>query len=346
MVKATAKTSLFGTASLEEAGDEKLRDLYWNRAQLKQQFAEKEDENHRLKKLLEEQEGSVARAEQKLEHLENLLLDPEWVHNIVVHYQLRGLSARCCRMLATFAEQLKQQREERRHKMVVAEWNETRKNDLAVAEQALMAHRADLNDIENQITAEHLRVESMNGLSKLLRGRQSSAVIDELEAQVAVARERDAELLGAVEVIRKREPPPVPGLDIKAKRSINFMILAFAQDLLLRFSDANFAAMVRESSEKSAGAIKYGSPADCSKLLRQVATETRRIEDRADTPDALKARAARIAEHADFTADDEAVPVPGTVAAVFAFDANGGVRTSDINILGQDYWQLTRVVSR
>ncbi len=346
MVKATAKSTLFGTASLEETGDEKLHDLYWNRAQLKQQFAEKEEENRRLQKLLQEQEGSVARVEQKLEHLENLLLDPDWVHNAVVHYQLRGLNARCCRKLASFAEQLKQQREERRRKQVVVAWNESRKSDLAVAEQALFAHRADLQDLENQVTAEQLRMESMNGLSKLLRGRQSSAVIDELEAQLAVAREQDAELLEEVEVIRKREPPPVPGLDIKAKRSINFMILAFAQDILLRFEDPNFAAMVREASEKSPGAINYGSPADCGKLLRQVTAETRRIEDMADTPDTLRARAARIAEHADFESADNAVPVPGTVAAIFAFEATGGVRTTDVNILGQDYWQLTRVVSR
>ena len=36
------------------------------------------------------------------------------------------------------------------------------------------------------------------------------------------------------------------------KRSINFMVLSFAQDLLLRFSDRNFAAMVRESGEAPA----------------------------------------------------------------------------------------------
>ena len=346
MAKATAKSTLFSTASPEEAGDEKLHDLYWNRAQLKQQFAEKEQENQRLQKLIQEQEGSVARVEQKLEHLENLLLDPDWVHNVVVHYQLRGLNGRCCRKLATFAEQLKTQREERRRKQVVIEWNEGRKKDLQAAEQLLLQHRADLQDIENQVTAEQLRMESMNGLSKLLRGRQSSAVIDELEAQLAVARERDAELLGEVEAIRKREPPPAPGLDINAKRSINFMILAFAQDILLRFEDTNLAAMVRESSEKSPGAINYGSPADCTKLLRQVSAETRRLEEIADTPDALKARAARIAEHADFGADDDAVPVPGTVAAVFAFDAAGGVQTTDVNMLGQDYWRVTRVVSR
>lgn len=346
MVKAAAKSTLFGTASLEETGDEKLHDLYWNRAQLKQQFAEKEQENQRLKKIIQEQEGSVARVEQKLEQLENLLLDPDWVHNIVVHYQLLGLNARCSRKLATFAEQLKQQREERRRKEVVMEWNDSRKADLAAAEQALLAHREELHELESHITAEQLRMESMNGLSKLLRGRQSSAVIDELEAQLAVARKRDAERLAEVETIRKREPPPAPGLDINMKRSINFMILAFAQDILLRFDDANFAAMVRESGEKSAGAINYGSPADCGKLLRQVLAKTRRIEEIADTPGVLKARAARIAEHADFESQDDAVPVPGTVAAIFAFDATGSVRTTDVNILGQDYWQLTRIVSR
>lgn len=346
MGKATAKSARFGAASPEDSGDEKLRDLYWNRAQLKQQFAEKEHENQRLKKIIREQEGSVARVEQKLGHLESLLLDPEWVYTTVVHYQLLGLNARCCRKLAAFAEQLKQQREERRRKQLVSDWNAARKADLAVAEQALTAHRAELSELENGVSAERLRMKRTNALSKLLRGRRSSAVIDELERRLGGAREREAELLNEVKSIRESKPPPAPGLDVKSKRSINFMILAFAQDILLRFEDANFAAMVREASEKSAGAIRYGSPDDCARLLRKVTAETRRVEEIGDTPEILKARASRIAEYADFESVDDAVPSPGTVAAIFAFDLMGGIQTTDVNILGQNYWQLTQVVSR
>ena len=56
---------------------------------------------------------ATARLQQKLDHLEELLLDPDWAANVVVFYQLRSLALRCQRKLAKFAEQLKQQREQR-----------------------------------------------------------------------------------------------------------------------------------------------------------------------------------------------------------------------------------------
>ena len=55
----------------------------------------------------------AARITQKLEHLEGLLVDPEWVHTVVVFYQLRHMNRRCASKLGKFAEQLKQQRERR-----------------------------------------------------------------------------------------------------------------------------------------------------------------------------------------------------------------------------------------
>lgn len=342
-----AKIALFGnTPDLEETGsDDKLHDLYWNRAQLKQEYARQADENFRLKKLIKEQEGSTARVQQQLEHLENLLLDPAWIHNVVVFYQLRGLNVRCCRKLAAFAEQLKQQREQRMHKQDLVEWNEQRRKDASVVEAAIGEQRMQLQILEDQVLAERQRKESMNGLSKMLKGKQASAAIDELEASMAVATQREQELLAELEEIQNRQPPPVPGLEIAQKRSINLMILAFAQEIYLRFDDRNFAAMVKESSEKSVGAINYGSKEDCDRLLAKVLVQSERLEAPSELADVLKQRVAKIAEHADFANADDAVPAAGTVATLYAFDA-GGMRSADGNLMGEDYWQISQVLAR
>ncbi len=341
-----AKTPLFGNEpALEETGTDKLHDLYWNRAQLKQAYAKQSDEIYRLKKYIKDQEGATARVQQKLDHLENLMLDPEWVNNVIVFYQMRGLNARCCSKLARFAEQLKQQREQRLHNHELVRWNEVRKQDAMVVEKSIGEQRMQLQLLEDQLLAEQHRVRSMNGLSKMLKGRQANAELDELSAQIEAAGQREEELLGELDAIQKRSPPAVPGLDIAAKRSINFMILAFAQDIYLRFEDRNFAAMVKESQERSVGSINYGSKDDCDRLLRKIAEQAKRLEEPADLADSLKQRAARIAEHADFSNNEEAVPTAGTVATLYAFEA-GTVRTADGNLLGEDYWQVTRVLSR
>ena len=54
---------------------EKLLELYWNRAELKKAFTDLRTEKFRLQALIKEQEGATARFEQKLNHLEQLLLD-------------------------------------------------------------------------------------------------------------------------------------------------------------------------------------------------------------------------------------------------------------------------------
>ena len=61
---------------------------------------------------------------------------------------------------------------------------------------------------------------------------------------------------------------------------------------------------------------------------------------------ALKQRAELIAEHAVFQEDDDAVPLAGTVATVFAINSNGVATKSDANLVGENYWGISGVLSR
>ena len=71
----------------------------------------------------------------------------------------------------------------------------------------------------------------------------------------------EADLLSIVD----RPPPENKGLDVSNKRSINLMIMAFAQQLYLQFGDSDFAALVKEASEKSVGSTNYGNQHECCK---------------------------------------------------------------------------------
>ncbi len=101
-----SRQAIFGVTGEHGEDNEKLVELFKNRAELKKEFAALNKEKYRLQQMIKEQQGATARIVQRLEHLENLLVDPEWVYTVVVFYQLRALNRRCQGKLAKFASWL------------------------------------------------------------------------------------------------------------------------------------------------------------------------------------------------------------------------------------------------
>lgn len=341
-----SRQPIFGVVSEHGDENEKLVELFRNRAELKKEFAALSKERHRLQQLVKEQQGATARIEQRLEHLESLLADPEWVHTVVVFYQLRSLNRRCAGKLARFAEQLKQQREKRVRDAQISAWRDKCNARRKRLDQELSARRQQLRKLEGQLDAERQRAATVSGFSRMFRKHSAPGQLAELEGKLEALREQERAVLGKVEALENGALPDPPGLSLAEKRSVNFTILAFAQHLFLQFDDRNLVALVKESSDKSVGAINYGSKRDCDLLLERVALQVDALEKASDYADILRRRAELIAEHAMFKDDEDAVPVAGTVATVFAINGNGVVTKSDANLLGDNYWGLANVLSR
>ena len=339
-------TTLFKNEAPDSGETDKLVDLFRNRAELKKEFAALRNEKYQLQDRLKAQEGAIARVQQQLGHLEGLLLDPEWVHNVVAFYQLRRLAAHCEGKLARFAEQLKQQREQRVHGQLVASWNEERQHKTDAVQKKIGEHRMTLQLLEDQLQSEQHRLSTMNGVTKLFRGRSVDREIDEIEGRIAAGHAHERELLQELESIDKLVPPDQQGLDVVAKRSINFMILAFAQQLYLHYEEDDLARLSREAGDKSVGAINYGGKDDCDEILARLARRKGEVEKESDFAEVLKQRAKLISEHAMFRDDEDAVPVPGTVATVFDIGDNGVIKQKDANLLGDNYFGVAKVLSR
>ena len=63
-------TAIFGSSPEKpEEESEKLLNLYWNRAELKKEFARLREEQYQLKDRIKQHEGAVIRVQQKLDHL-------------------------------------------------------------------------------------------------------------------------------------------------------------------------------------------------------------------------------------------------------------------------------------
>lgn len=339
-------TAIFGSSAEKSHDSEKLLNLYWNRAELKKEFAGMRKEQYKLKDRIKQQEGATARLQQKLDHLEQLLIDPAWARNVVVFYQFRGLALRCERKLAKFAEQLKQQREQRQHNSLLVRWNDSRTREMKAIEARIAENRQGIEQAEDQLQAERRRLMSMSGFLKIFRRRSVTAILDKLAVRIDEAANREVELKQQMTDIKNRKPPENQGLDVATKRSINFMILAFAQQLLLHFADNDLAALAKEASDKSAGAINYGTPDECDQLLVRIQKRLDLMEQSSDFASVLQARSRLIAEKALFRTDADVVPIAGSVITVFDIDKDGNVERSDANLLGENYWAIAKILSR
>ena len=124
------------------------------------------------------------------------------------------------------------------------------------------------------------------------------------------------------------------------------MILAFTQQLYLHYLDDDLAMLAKEASEKSVGAINYGGKRECDEILVRLRKRRAEAENAEGFADVLAQRAKLIAEHAMFQDEDDAVPLAGTAATVFDIDANGVVRHHDANLLGENFFGISSVLSR
>ncbi|MEJ2129009.1 MAG: hypothetical protein P8X81_09185 [Woeseiaceae bacterium] len=343
----TSLTAIFGNSDEKPQEDsEKLLQLYWNRAELKKEFADLRNEKFRLQERVKQQEGATARVHQKLNHLEQLLLDPEWVYNVIIHYQLQHLNRRCESKLAKFAEQLKQQREQKQHGQLLEDWKAQCVEEAGGIEAEIGEQRIQVQMLEDRLQAEQNRLITMSGFVRFFRKRSITSELDKLAASLDEAHQAEEHLMARYEEIQNRQPPDTQGLDIPTKRIINFMILSFAQQMYLHFNVGGLVGLAKEAGDKSVGSVKYGGKRECDKILERVGKAMKSFEKSRDFADVLQQRAKLIAKTAVFNSDSDAVPASGSVSTVFEITERGVIKERDANLLGQDYWGLSEIVSR
>lgn len=339
-------TAIFGNSDEDSPDNEKLLHLYWNRNELKKEFSDLRKEQFLLKDKIQHQEGVAARLQQKLDHLEDLLRDPEWSRSVAIFYLLRGVALRCEGKLSRFAEQIKQQRERKQNDKLLAGWNELRTQEAAPLRAEILERRNTIQCLEDQLYAERGQLEELSGLISFFKRRSLAANIGKWTDQIQIEEVEEAALKARLEEVDSRTPPDTTGLDIRAKRSINFIILAYTQHLYVQFADGALVGLIKEASEKSVGSVNYGSEKECAQLSLRVRECIDAVDGETDFADVLQKRARLISEKAQFYKDDDAVPVPGTVATLFKIDASGIVQESDVNFLDDNYWRIVTTLSR
>jgi hypothetical protein len=200
--------------------------------------------------------------------------------------------------------------------------------------------------LEDRLQAERHRLVALSGFLKVFRRRSVTAMLDNLAEMIEAAQQQEEMLLLQYDEIQNCIPPDAEGLDIPTKRLINFSILAFAQQLYLHFSEDGLVGMAKEAGDKSVGAVNYGSKAECDSILARVWKSADSFDKATDFADVLQQRSKLIAAKAMFRSDSDAVPVSASVATVYAIGGNGVIKEKDANLLDENYWNLSDILSR
>lgn len=337
-----------GQADREE--EQRVLQLFRNRAELKKAYSELQDEIHRLKDRLKQQEGATARVQETLSDLETRLGEPQSAYPALVFYQLRRLWNTGGELLRAFGADLEQQQVERERRLFLAEVNRAQFERRQQAEAALREAELAAADASQRCIGLERTLRTLNRPWHHFKRR---ATEEQLAVALAARAQVDAGLAdarSALESVLAEAEEPFPGLSVEARRGVNLALVAFAEILCLRLAGTPLLPLARAAVLRRDPSDEYGNRADCEALMAEIAKGQALLDVRADAGAELRARSERLQKTARFRTDEDTIPAPETVAGVLgdvlAHPAQGAKAPQLPNVLAEDTWDIFRALLR
>jgi hypothetical protein len=331
-------------APKREVDEERLLKLYWNRAELKKELAQLDEQLYQLRDRLKQQEAATVRAGDDLESLETLLGNPEIGFGALVHFQLRALWRACHVQLEQFGSELKRQQEDRERKRQLVEFHQDRQARLKLADERL-AEAAPALEAEEQATAGlEARLRAATGLLYYFRRRELTTELQSQRARRDAAAARLDDLKEARRTIEKEPWPEFPGIPLDGRRAINLAILAYAQLLYARLAESGLALQARLARQKSVHDTRYGSRDECVAMMADIANALSRVRGQKDDAAEIRSRTELLRGVVTYRHSQDSVPEPATLPS--AFPGRTGVSVREPNVLVDDYWDVYKVLLR
>ncbi len=335
MPSTLALSSLFSSDRQVGEDDDRLLDLYWNRAQLKKEYAALRKERFKLLDSLTEQEGKNARLQQKLEYLEDLLTEPETASNTVAFYTLKKLWRSNQSRLVKLAKVLRKQQEASATKQLRDGWkarNEREQRALKKKAKHLQGRQKTLEN-EHRLLVDH--IDSLNGLFQFFKKRRAT---EELEALHSSLTETDNEITATrarLNELQAEKCPEFERLSLNARRKINATVIALAEKLAEHYTAAGLLDMARMAQEKSVGTANFGAADSADATVKKVHQQKAAFDklERGDRfAKSLRTLAAEIAEAATYAKTEDATPSPGSLNGI------------GMNVLARDIWNVSQAM--
>lgn len=331
--------------------DERLLKLYWNRAAVKRELAELRRERHNLLDKLKDQENEIGRAQEQLEGLERLLINPLAAANAMVYFQLRHLWRVAAQRLADFASELKNQRAQKERQQLRDTVLAKRKRRLSAIEEKRASLITKYKGVKGQLADLQAALQSMNSLVRLFKGRGLTRQVNSLSQAKAALKDKLTELKDLQEKIASEPIPEPEGLSQESRRMINVAVIALAQHLVQHFSEHNLASLSKASMEKAVRDMKFGDRRDCDRMVERIRDRLNQLNNEKNLPALVHRRASYLSNQIEFRNETDTVPLAASVATIppEISSSEEARRSSDeplrINVLADEYWDLYAVLA-
>lgn len=328
--------------------DERLVQLFKNRAGLKKAHASLQDEVYALKERVKQQVASTTRVQEQLEGVESLLGNPEAGYGALVYYQLRGLWRACNGQLATFASELGRQQEDRERRRQAFEFNQQLNARVAEVEKRLAAAEdvaAERQRVFDEATG---RLNSLNRIWHYFKRRKVALEVAQLRRPLEEALAECARIREERETLRQEQCPPFPGLGVEGRRAINLATIAYALVLGVRLGTRGLAPRAKDAMARRLQEVQYGSRAECESLMDAIAEALALVRSRKDIAGDIKGSVELLREVAQYRAEGDTVPLGDSLAGIVPPNTGGAgaLAPSAPQILADDYWQIYQVLLR
>lgn len=335
-------------ARLEEDG--RVLHLFRNRAELKKAYGDLQDEIHRLKDRIKQQEGVTARVQEMLDALETRLSAPPTGLAALVFYQLRDLWSSGRTLIGQMVADLAQQQEERERRQFLAEFNRRQFERRQEVERRLNEAQLAAADVRSKLAELQLARGRAHRWWQYFKRRELDRRINVMNSEMGGATEGLDVANAAFAAVAAEVAPEFPGISIDARRAINIAGIAYAEVLCLRLAKTPLVTMAREAIHRREPQDEYGDQTTCLALMTDIVRAKATIQNRNGVVAEVRQRSERLKAAARYRSPADAVPTEEALSAAKDSDLEAAVTGSVAQIappvLRDDIWDLYRVLLR
>jgi hypothetical protein len=328
----------------KEGGDERLMQLFWNRAELKKEFSRLREQRYRLEEMLKQQQAAAQSSEARMLALEKLFANPEAGFNAIVYFQLRNLWHSNAAELKRFASELYKQREgkERQHDLML--FNRDRNSRLSSVAEQMQELDKQIVELRRSLKVLHGKMESNRGILGYFKRRPLKEQIDSARQTLSPLKAKYDELGSLQSDIAAQRPPEFLGMSTQGKRIVNLGIISLAQCMHRYFTRKGYADLARDATILPIEEVRYGTGDQCRRLMEDIPKAIAGMKSDPEFSESLRSEAQGLHGAAKYLSDEDTIPRAESLDEA-ARKARPGEGNS-CNILAQDFWDVYSALIR
>ncbi len=289
--------------------------LFQNRAGLKKAYADLQDEFHLLRDRLKQQEGATIRVEEQLATLADLLADPRTGFGALVFFQLRGLWKSCHQQLADFTAELLRRQEARESAKHKGQCEAARAARLADVDRRLNLASCDADDRRRRLNVAQTEIDGLTALWHYFERRRRQKALATLRHALVRADAAVGDLHAERSALADEPLEDFPGISLAARRSINLVVIAYAEILCEQVDAFALAARAKEAVARRVHEMSFGTRAECDDYMVRVQKAQLAVADRKRNTAALKGKLERLRAVCEYRNAADTVPTADSLSA-------------------------------